>query len=67
MSRYLYSVACAMSVLINALTGGQAPETFSYRSAKARRAGKRWGCLLCRLLDTIDRDHCARTIHAWEK
>lgn len=46
----------------NALAGGSEDETISSRSAKAQRRGKRWGCVLCRLLDLIDPGHCARHI-----
>ena len=37
-------------------------ETISSRAGKARLAGKRWGCILCRLLDKIDKQHCEKNI-----
>lgn len=46
----------------NALAGGSEDETISSRAAKAQRRGKRWGCVLCRLLDTIDPGHCEKNI-----
>lgn len=46
----------------NVLTGGASNETISERAAKARAAGKRWGCVLCGLLDRIDRGHCDRSL-----
>jgi hypothetical protein len=64
--RYAYGIWCGLSTLLNALLGGEASETLSYRSAKARRAGKRWGCLLCRFLDRMHADHCQRAIDWWE-
>lgn len=64
--RYIWAIGVALSILLNAVTGGEAFETMSYRSAKARRDGRRWGCLLCQFLDTIHRDHCERTLKAWE-
>ncbi|RWJ03509.1 hypothetical protein [Mesorhizobium sp.] len=67
MRSYLANLRTALSTLLNALLGGEAPETLSYRSAKARRSGKRWGCLMCRLLDAFDRDHCDRTLRWWEE
>lgn len=47
-------------VAVNVITGGQENETVSYRCAVAARAGKRWGCFMCRLLSwLVQRDHCA--------
>ncbi|HYD43665.1 MAG TPA: hypothetical protein VEA79_00210 [Phenylobacterium sp.] len=52
----------ALDQLANALLLGLPDETISSRAAKAARRGKRWGCVLCWLLDKIDRDHCERVI-----
>lgn len=41
---------------------GSEDETVSSRAGKAARKGKRWGCLLCRLLDKIDPGHCQANI-----
>jgi len=38
--------------------------TVSSESAMARNAGKRWGCLLCKLLDRLDTNHCTLAIQA---
>lgn len=48
--------------VFNALAGGSEDETISSRAAKARRRGKRWGCVLCRLLDKIDPGHCDHNV-----
>lgn len=42
----------------NAALGGSEDETLSSRAARARDRGERWGCILCRLLDKIERNHC---------
>jgi len=42
----------------NAATGGLDTETVSSRASRARREGRRWGCVLCRVLDWIEKDHC---------
>lgn len=42
----------------NAITGGSPNETISERSAKAMDAGKTWGCVLCKFLDWLQKDHC---------
>lgn len=41
-------------------------ETLSRRAGRARNEGKRWGCVLCRVLDAIQRDHCTRAVQAGE-
>lgn len=57
-----WRLAVGYDQLANAAFGGDPDETISSRAAKARRHGRRWGCLLCRLLDKIDRDHCERSV-----
>ncbi len=41
---------------------GTSNETISERAAKARNAGRRWGCILCRLLDDVNPGHCDRAL-----
>jgi hypothetical protein len=55
---YLFGLFIAFDQFINALFAGYPDETVSFRAANARDEGKRWGCVLCRLLDAIDRNHC---------
>lgn len=60
-----WPVAVANDQALNAALVGRAgseDETISSRAGKAARAGKCWGCLLCRLLDLLDPGHCARNI-----
>ena len=45
----------------NAATGGQDTETVSSRANRARSEKRRWGCLLCRVLDWIEKDHCKKS------
>lgn len=61
-SRRAVKAATAYDQLWNALLGGHEDETISSRAAKARAAGRRWGCVLCRIVDAIDRDHCDRFV-----
>ena len=64
-SNRAWPVAVANDQALNAaLVGvaGSEDETVSSRAGKAARKGKRWGCILCRLLDKIDPGHCARNI-----
>lgn len=64
---YFCTICVALSVLLNAFLGGEACETTSYRAAKARGAGKRWGCVLCRFLDAVHPDHCERASQWWSR
>ena len=41
---------------------GSEDETVSSRAGKAAQSGRRWGCILCRMLDWFDPGHCARNI-----
>lgn len=60
--RRAWTLAVAYDQLANAAFGGHEDETISSRAGRARRQGKRWACLLCRLLDAIDPYHCDRSI-----
>ena len=62
MKSYGRRVAVAIDQLFNALSGGDEDETVSSRAEKARRKGKRWGCVLCRFLDWLDPNHCTNSI-----
>jgi hypothetical protein len=57
--RYLREVFYGADHLLNALTGGKGSQTISYRAALARNQGRVWGCVLCRWLDKIEKDHCS--------
>lgn len=46
---------------LNALTGGSEDETVSSRAARARDENRKWGCVLCRVLDWLDPDHCNKS------
>lgn len=60
-----WTVAVANDQALNAaLVGrsGSEDETISSRAGKAAQRGRRWGCILCRMLDLFDPGHCARNI-----
>ena len=60
-----WPVAVANDQALNAaLVGrsGSEDETVSSRAGKAAQSGRRWGCILCRMLDWFDPGHCARKI-----
>ena len=60
----LMTLAANLVALIAALVGrsGSEDETVSSRAGKAAQSGRRWGCILCRMLDWFDPGHCARNI-----
>lgn len=43
----------------NAVTNGSSEETISSRANRARSEGRKWGCVLCKILDDIEANHCA--------
>lgn len=56
--RYLLNFEVLLNEAANTILGGSPNETISERAAKARNAGRRWGCILCRLLNRINPGHC---------
>lgn len=60
--RYLLNLAVLLDEAANTILGGSPNETISERSAKARAAGRRWGCVLCGLLNKLNPGHCDRAL-----
>ena len=58
-ARHLY---LAFDQLGNAATGGDEDETISSRAGRARREGRRWAIILCRILGYLDPGHCEKSI-----
>jgi hypothetical protein len=56
-----WSIAIGYDQLANTATGGNVDETISSRANRARKEKRAWGCILCRLLDWIDKDHCTES------
>lgn len=61
-SRRAWKLAVSYDQLANTAFGGDEDETLSSRAGKAARKGKRWACILCKLLDALDPDHCENSI-----
>ena len=55
-------IALAYDQLGNATTGGDMDETISSRAGRLRKEGKGWACVLCKLLDWLDKGHCKNSI-----
>jgi len=60
--RRFWRVLVAQDQAANAAFGGSEDETISSRAGRAARRGDRWGCVLCKLLDRLDRGHCEKSI-----
>ena len=54
-------IAKGYELLGNATTHGKSTEFISTRAHRARAEGRRWGCVLCGILDKIEKDHCAKS------
>lgn len=54
-------VLLAYDRLGNVAAGGEDNETISSRANRERQAGSRGWCLLCRILDWFDKDHCEKS------
>jgi hypothetical protein len=70
---YSLNVAISLDEFGNAITGGDPEETISSRAAKARNAGRVWGCVLCKFLGYVatkiagkPTDHCTLSLAANE-
>lgn len=56
-----WGIARAFDRVLNVAANGSEYETVSTRAERARRQGRRWGCVLCRWLDALDDGHCHRS------
>lgn len=64
--KYLWNLLISLDQFLNALTLGDPDETISSRAGKAMQEGKRWGCVLCRVLDVFQKDHCLKSLETDE-
>jgi len=56
------NIALMIDEASNVSANGRVDETISARAAKAQIAGKKWGCVLCKILDAIQKDHCTNAL-----
>lgn len=59
-----WNIILGYDILGNATTGGAKGELISERAYKVSLEGRRWGCLLCKLLNWLDPGHCERSIRS---
>lgn len=63
MKEYLKRILVALDQLLQAcFRKGLPGETISARAGKAAKRKKAWGCLLCKILNLIQDDHCNKAI-----
>ena len=53
-----FDLACGYDLLGNIVTNGQIGDYISSRAYRAMQEQREWGCVLCKLLDWIQVDHC---------
>lgn len=53
-----WRIAFQLDEMANVGANGKQNTTISARAARARNAGKKWGCILCKVLDKAQKDHC---------
>lgn len=61
-----WEILQGMDRLGNAVGNGNSAEFISTRANRAMKEKKRWGCVLCKLLDKVDPGHCARSLETRE-
>ncbi len=59
---YFRRLFVVLDQLLNVIFGGDEDETISSRLAKDVRRGRKFACVLCKILDWIDPDHCEKAI-----
>ena len=60
-----WDITLSIDDLMNVVANGWFGQTISHRAASARQDGRRWGCILCRWLDSVDPgppEHCDRAL-----
>lgn len=45
----------------NAALNGDVSESISGRANRARKAGRTWGCVMCKVLNWFDKSHCEKS------
>ena len=61
-ARYALNWLILLDEAGNTLIGGDPGETISSRAGKAQLKGRRWACVLCRVLGWIRSNHCEKSI-----
>lgn len=57
-----WNIAFQLDEMANVGANGEKNTTISARAARARNAGKTWGCVLCKVLDAVQAHHCDNSL-----
>lgn len=58
-----WNIALMIDETGNVDANGRVNQTISARAALARNANRPWGCVLCKLLDWVDTNHCTKALN----
>lgn len=61
--QWAWNVIVSGDMFLNAVLRGKPGQTISSRLADARAAGRLLGCVLCKVLDWFEQDHCELARH----
>lgn len=53
-----WKIVVGYDQLMNVAANGSEDETISSRANRARNEHRQWGCILCKMLDEFDKNHC---------
>ncbi len=59
-----FYILLGYDLLGNVMLNGDPREYISTRAYRSREENTRWGCVLCKLLDAIEDDHCRSSAEA---
>jgi hypothetical protein len=54
-------IAIGHDQLANVAFNGHEDETISSRAYRAMKEKRTWGCVLCKFLDVLEKDHCKKS------
>lgn len=57
-----WNIALMIDQTCNVDANGRVDQSISQRAALAKNANRTWGCILCKVLDWIQKDHCANSL-----
>lgn len=60
------NIALMVDQTVNVGANGQVDTTISGRAGRAMLRGKKWGCILCKVLDMIVKNHCLNAVKSEE-
>lgn len=59
---YFRKLFVSVDQLLNVILGGDPDETMSSRLGKDARRGRKFACVMCKILDLFEKDHCEKAL-----